>query len=149
VYKTTNGGLNWIEKQTGNVNPIFSMCFIDANTGWLAGEGCSILKTTTGGEPIGVIKISEIVPVKYYLHQNYPNPFNPITKIGFELPQAANVSLVIYDILGREIEKIVNDNLKAGIYEVEWNAVNYPSGVYFYKLVSDTYFESKKMILVK
>lgn len=89
----------------------------------------------------------------YLLEQNYPNPFNPSTTIKFIVPgkgnAAGHVSLKIYDILGKEAAVLVNSNLSAGTYEIKWNAYNMASGVYFYRLVSGSYSETKKMILSK
>jgi hypothetical protein len=106
---------------------------------------------------ISVKPISTEIPKGYYLHQNYPNPFNPSTKIHFEIPLSREVSegrgvsikLIIYDALGREIAVLVNEQLKPGTYEVEWNAADYPSGVYFYKLVSGKFTQTNKMVLIK
>ena len=104
-----------------------------------------------------VKKIYSEIPNGFSLSQNYPNPFNPITKIKFAIPLLRGVSegrgvlvrLVIYDILGREITTLVNEQLQPGTYEVEWDGSNYPSGVYFYKLITHDYIETKKMVLVK
>ncbi len=106
---------------------------------------------------IGVNNISTSVPGSFTLYQNYPNPFNPATKIKFEIPLSRGVSegrgvlvrLIIYDVIGKEIATLVSEKLKAGTYEAEWDASNYPSGVYFYKLVTDNYTETKKMVLLK
>jgi hypothetical protein len=88
---------------------------------------------------------------KYLLSQNYPNPFNPVTKISFSIPagNSRNTMLVIYDVMGREVAVLVNGELKTGTYEAEWNAVNVPSGVYFYKLTTGSFTETKKMSLIK
>jgi hypothetical protein len=101
------------------------------------------------GPPIGISNISSSVPSQFKLFQNYPNPFNPSTKIRFALPGNAFVSLVLYDILGREVEKLVNEQLGAGTYEAEWNAVKFTSGIYFYKLETEEFVDTKKMILIK
>jgi Secretion system C-terminal sorting domain len=98
---------------------------------------------------IGIHNISSSIPNSYILYQNYPNPFNPATKIKFDLPKSNHVKLIIYDVLGREITVLVNQKQKAGSYEVDWDATNYPSGVYFYKLVTESYSETKKMVLLK
>lgn len=107
--------------------------------------------------PLG-IEGTFTAPGSYTIYQNYPNPFNPTTKIKFQIPVEthSNVSLRIYDILGREVAILVNEQLNAGIYEVDWDAVNYPSGVYYYKLIvrqagssTGDYTETKKMVLVK
>lgn len=89
--------------------------------------------------------------------KNYPNPFNPSTKIKFDVPSNLTLSgakgfmvqLRIYDVLGREIVTLVNEQLKPGTYEAEWNASNYTSGIYFYRLVVDDYNETNKMVLIK
>lgn len=99
--------------------------------------------------PIGIEPVSNEIPAKYNLHQNYPNPFNPNTTINFDLPKESNVKILVYDMLGREVDRLVNSELKAGTYKVEWNAANHASGVYFYKLITDGYINTKKMILVK
>ncbi len=89
------------------------------------------------------------MPSVFSLEQNYPNPFNPSTVIKFNLPQAANVTLIIYDAIGNEIATLVNETKNAGVYEVEWDASGYSSGIYLYKLNSDQFVEVKKMLLIK
>jgi len=88
-------------------------------------------------------------PNVFSLEQNYPNPFNPNTVISYQLPLTGNVSLKIYDILGSEIEALVNEEKPAGTYEVTWYAEQLPSGVYFYQLIVGSFIETKKMILMK
>jgi hypothetical protein len=107
----------------------------------------------------GVKKISYLVPDGFKLYNNYPNPFNPSTKIKFDVRPPLSpllgkegtgvVLLRIYDALGREVETLVNEKLSAGTYEVEWNADKYTSGIYFYRLTSEGYSVTKKMILLK
>ena len=104
--------------------------------------------TTTGGITY-INKISSEIPNSYSLSQNYPNPFNPTTVISFRLAVNSFTSIKIYDILGREITTLVNEMLSPGTYEVEWNAGNYSSGVYYYKLSAGEYKETRKMILIK
>jgi hypothetical protein len=99
--------------------------------------------------PIGIKNIGSEIPKEYKLYYNYPNPFNPVTKIVFDIPKQSVSELTIYDISGRVIETIVNENLQAGKYEVQWNASNYSSGVYFYRLQTSTFTDTKKMLLVK
>jgi photosystem II stability/assembly factor-like uncharacterized protein len=102
----------------------------------------------------GVKKISSLVPDGFKLYDNYPNPFNPSTRIKFSIPPSKGVGgmyiwLIIYDALGREIETLVNEKLSAGTYEVEWSAEKYTSGIYFYRLTTDGYSVTKKMVLIK
>lgn len=89
------------------------------------------------------------LPVEFQLHQNYPNPFNPITTITFSLPKSANTSLKIFDILGREVEILVDGYITLGTHEAKFNAANLASGVYFYKLTSGNFTEIKKMVLMQ
>ncbi len=85
----------------------------------------------------------------FELYQNYPNPFNPITKIKYEIPQSANALLKVYDVLGNEIVTLVNEEKPAGSYQIEFEGVDLPSGIYFYQLKSDSYINTKKMVLLK
>ena len=90
------------------------------------------------------------VPAKFELSQNYPNPFNPVTKIDFALPVDSKVSMMIYDVTGREIAKIVNSEFrKAGYHTVQFNGAGFSSGVYFYSIKTDKNVMTKKMLLVK
>ena len=100
--------------------------------------------------PIGIQPVSGNVPGSHQLYQNYPNPFNPSTNINFDIPAGAvNTQLAIYDLLGRQVEMIVNQQLQPGRYSVSWNAAKYSSGIYFYKLVSGNYTKTNKMVLVE
>ena len=89
------------------------------------------------------------IPDKYSLSQNYPNPFNPVTAIKYSIPNEGFVSLKIYNVLGSEVATLVNEFKNAGSYNVSFNAENLSSGVYYYKLKSGTFVETKKMILLK
>jgi predicted phosphodiesterase len=109
--------------------------------------------TTFVFPPIGIEPISEVA-TEFKLEQNYPNPFNPVTKIRFQIPAFVEttrrvVSLIIYDVLGKEISTLVNDELNPGTYEVKWDASAYASGIYFYSLSSASGIITRKMILLK
>jgi hypothetical protein len=106
---------------------------------------CLLLTATTS---VGGIQTFEI-PNHYVLSQNYPNPFNPTTKIKFGIPQAGNVKLSVYDVLGREVRVLVNEFKQPNTYEVDFDGTNLPSGVYFYKLQSDDFATTKKMLMLK
>jgi hypothetical protein len=88
-------------------------------------------------------------PEVYSLSQNYPNPFNPTTKIYFSIPKSNNVTLKIYDIVGKEVETLINKEMSPGNYSIDFNATKLSSGIYFYKLTSANFTQTKKMILVK
>jgi len=89
------------------------------------------------------------IPSDYSLYQNYPNPFNPLTTIRFSLPKSSNVNLVVYDLLGRKISTLVNEEKNAGNYEVSFNAIGLASGVYFFSIKAGEFVQFKKMILLK
>ena len=95
------------------------------------------------------LNIAVETPNKYILNQNYPNPFNPETKIGFQIIEYGLVSLKIYDILGREIATLLNEFKQPGYYEVNWNAKEYESGIYFYRLTAGDFVKTKEMALIK
>ena len=92
---------------------------------------------------------SNIIPEIFNLHQNYPNPFNPVTKIKFDIPEQSNAKIIIYDLLGREITTLVNEQLKPGSYSVDWDGTGFASGVYFYSLITEGFVETNRMVLVK
>jgi photosystem II stability/assembly factor-like uncharacterized protein len=89
------------------------------------------------------------VPINFLLLQNYPNPFNTTTIIKFLIPQQSNLTITIYDTMGREIYKLVNEEKAAGSYEISWNAANFPSGVYFYRMKAGEFISTNKMLLLK
>ena len=99
----------------------------------------------------GVTNISgnNEIPKEFMLYNNYPNPFNPVTHIKFDLPKQTNTKLILYDILGREVARLVDKNLPAGAYTVIYNASALSSGTYFYKIITDEYTNVKKMLLIK
>jgi hypothetical protein len=150
VYLSTNNGSSWIQKNEGfNVIPTISALLI-ANNYIFAGTYEQSVWRRLYSEIINSMQdISTGVPSAFSLEQNYPNPFNPITKIRFDLPKNVNVKLTIYDMLGREVETIVNEHLNAGSYEVTFDGTKYTSGVYYYRLNAGEFVETKKMILLK
>jgi hypothetical protein len=99
--------------------------------------------------PTGFALEQERIPTDFVLNQNYPNPFNPSTTIQFDLPKTSEVSLKIFNILGEEVATLVSDRLSAGSYSYEWDASHLPSGVYLYRLETEDFVETKKMILLR
>ncbi|MBZ0201849.1 MAG: T9SS type A sorting domain-containing protein [Ignavibacteria bacterium] len=153
VYVSNDNGANWIERSEGlPVNNTVSCLCIHSNY-IFAGSGGSIYRRQLN-ELIGIEPISGQIPAQYTLYQNYPNPFNPSTNIRFDVPAERNgrdrsLQIIIYDMLGREIVVLVNENLKPGTYEVEWDGGSYPSGIYFYKLTANNFRETKRMVIFK
>jgi hypothetical protein len=109
-------------------------------------QGVTIIEN---GPLISVTNNSSKTPEKFTLHQNYPNPFNPMTKIKFELPKSSDIKIQIFDITGRVIDNLIDANLGIGSYEVQWDGSKVSSGIYFYRLQSKSFMDTKKMILIK
>ncbi|MEO8513767.1 MAG: SBBP repeat-containing protein [Ignavibacteria bacterium] len=151
------GAQQWIQKYagTGNQYDLAGPLVLDAAgnvyvSGSSQGIGESFeFATLKYSQVIGIQQISTIIPQKYSLIQNYPNPFNPTTNIQFSIPESGFVKLTVFDMLGREIEILVSEELNPGTYEADFDGSKYASGVYFYKLVTRRFEETKKMLLVK
>ena len=98
---------------------------------------------------VSVNNISSVVPTEHKLYTNYPNPFNPTTKIKFELPKDEFVKITVYDLSGKAVSELVNERLKAGVYETDFNGSNLSSGTYFYRIETNYFVETRKMVLIK
>jgi hypothetical protein len=149
---TFDGGISW--------HPIDSIqyrgvAFVDSNSGWAGSESAAtgnnlIMYKWDGVFPIiDDIKITNKIPKKFELYQNYPNPFNPETIISYSITQPDFVMLKIYNILGQEIQTLVDNFQKAGDYIINFDARNLASGIYLYKLQVGDFTQTKKMILLK
>jgi photosystem II stability/assembly factor-like uncharacterized protein len=150
MYNTTNGGSNWTSQlSTFYQEALYSVFFANNYTGYAVGQNGIILKTTNGGVVTGIHQTTSEIPEHFRLYQNYPNPFNVSSKIKFQMSKFSGVRIVIYDMLGKENETLLNEELSPGIYEVDFDGTNYPSGVYYYKLIAAEYTETKKMVLIK
>ena len=159
ILYTTNGGTNWLIQEVYTDEDLFAVSFANDKIGNVAGDNGTILRTTNGG----ITSISEYIkfelPTGFTLSQNYPNPFNPTTKIRYTIPNVGTsfmkfVKIKVFDILGREVATLVNEEKPAGNYEVEFNARSYggsnlSSGVYFYRMQAGDFRQTKKMILLR
>jgi len=122
------------------------MDYVNPSLGFSGGKGGLVMRF---GNPSGISIVTE-VPEDYNLDQNFPNPFNPVTKINFSIPKSSQVTLKVYDALGKEITTLVNDFKQAGSYSYNFNAsLNLTSGIYFYTLISENFTATKKMLLLK
>ena len=147
IYVTSNYGTNWTLQYT---TPLYYYTLMaksrTGNTGWAIQAGGGLSKYSNLS---GIFKSGNDIPAHFSLSQNYPNPFNPSTNIKYQIAMNSYAKLTVYDILGKEVVILVNEKLQPGTYEVNWDASNQPSGVYFYKLQAGNYTETKKMILMK
>jgi photosystem II stability/assembly factor-like uncharacterized protein len=161
LLKSTDVGTTWFLQGSPTTENLFCVYAASNSVHFAGGNNGIFLKTTDGGgDPVDVDDELEI-PSKFILNQNYPNPFNPSTKIKFTIPfvkthrdASLHTTLKVYDVLGNEIATLVNEELPAGEYEIEFNShsdegQNLTSGTYFYRLQSENFVETKKMILLK
>jgi photosystem II stability/assembly factor-like uncharacterized protein len=156
IIQTTDYGSTWSKFcPSASPNLFNASDMVDAANWYICGGANSgtMYRTTNGG--ISFIEtVSSEIPTEFSLEQNYPNPFNPMTNIKFEIPASVEttrrvVSLIVYNSLGKEIATLVNEEMNSGTYEVNWNALNLPSGIYFYTLRSGSFTRMHKMVLLK
>ena len=105
--------------------------------------------TTFVADIVSDVETGSAIPQTFELSQNYPNPFNPETEIRYQTPEVSQVTLTVYDVLGREVATLVNEQLPAGIHRATWDAGGFPSGMYLYRLTANGFVETKKLILLK
>lgn len=161
IFATSDEGENWIPQYYDIDEFISDICFLDKYLGWAVGKNGTILKTINGGGFFSTnIEINNNEDLKFSLSPNYPNPFNPVTKIKYQIPisppllkgeseAGGFITLKVYDLLGREVATLVNDEKLTGEYEVEFDGTNLPSGIYFYQLKAGSFVETRKMVFMK
>jgi len=148
VYVSNDNGANWAQRNEGLSNhDVRAFCKI--NNFLFAGTGGGGVSRRSLSELTGIKPVSNEVPGIFSLSQNYPNPFNPETRINFSIPKTHYTILTIYDALGKEVETLVNKLLNAGTYETVWTAEKFSSGIYYFKLTSDKFTSTHKMVLLK
>ncbi|MBZ0202331.1 MAG: T9SS type A sorting domain-containing protein [Ignavibacteria bacterium] len=144
---STNNGFNWVDIPTDNNAVLNDVIFTDSLHGWAVGDNGIIQKYNT--EIIGIQVNQNNVISRYGLGQNYPNPFNQSTVIEFVLPEFSKVKLTVYDAIGRELKVIIDEFLPSGSNRVLFKPDDFASGIYFYKLSSKDFSETKKLVIVK
>lgn len=149
AYLSTNGGALWIRKNQGfsSIPSCRSFGLLN-NYIFVATDGHSIWRRVYS-ETIGVQNISSEIPSSFKLKQNYPNPFNPTTNIRFDVVKESYISLKVFDIRGELVETLVYEKLAPGTYQTSWNASQYASGVYFYKIIANGFVETNRMLYLK
>lgn len=149
ISRTTDYGQSWANHIQNSSNQIaFGSKLLDQENWYVSGGfSAQILHSTNGG--VNVTQISNIIPDDFKLSQNFPNPFNPFTVISYQLTVNSFVLLIVYDVVGNEVKTLVNEKQNAGVYEVQFDGNNLPSGIYFYKILAGEFSEVKKMTLIK
>ncbi|MBX7046276.1 MAG: T9SS type A sorting domain-containing protein [Ignavibacteria bacterium] len=147
VFRTDDLAHTWTQQISPTINNLNGVYFVNDKVGWAVGNNGEIISTWWGG--VGVNNISAQVPKDYNIYQNFPNPFNPATTIKFDVLKTGFVKLEVFDQTGRQIDELINENLKPGTYSVSWDAKNKPSGIYYYRLSAADFVKTMKMSLVK
>jgi hypothetical protein len=153
IFHSPDNGVTWIPRNEGNPGGFNTFLFA---SNAIMGGGPNGVYYRFLSEMIGIQNISTEIPSAYSLSQNYPNPFNPTTKIRFAIPSMEGsgfsrglVRLTIYDVMGREVQTLVNESLQPGTYEATFDGSNYSSGIYFYRLETNNIQITRKCILLK
>jgi hypothetical protein len=160
--RSTDGGITWtgrtyVTPQGGSdygYNPSIAFTGTTVHTVWrdTRNSNANMLyyrQNPNNGNPTSITNNNSELPKEFSLSQNYPNPFNPNTNIGFRIADFGFVSLKVYDVIGKEVAALVNEKLNAGVYNINFDASGLASGMYFYKLTSGEFVDTKKLILVK
>lgn len=149
VFLTTDNGANWIDVNDGFGSSRTISCLAVLGDDLFAGFYNGEVRRRPLSQMITSVEDQNDIPISFNLSQNYPNPFNPSTKINYSITEFSQVALKIYDVLGTEVATLVNEEKPAGNYEVNFNASQLSSGIYFYKLQAGNFVSTKKMLLIK
>ncbi len=156
LYFTTDGGHNWgyqLPKLKIDFERYENVDFVNSKIGWAYKNIRGGIYTRTSGNDstiyLNVNNISTEIPLAFKLYQNYPNPFNPLTKIRYDILKRTEIKLKVFDINGREIIELIDEEQSAGTYEAEFDATGISSGIYFAVLNADNFKDVIRMILIK
>lgn len=149
-YYTTNGGTTWnTNLDISGAGRLNRVKINNSPVGYVAGQSQRMYKTTNAGGLTFVENTNNLSSLEYSLSQNYPNPFNPKTKINYSIPKQSFVSIKVFDIQGKVVTTLVNENMKPGYYSIDFNGSNLASGVYFYRMEAGTFSDAKRLMLIK
>ena len=152
ILKSTDGATSWLIDGNPTNNNLRSINFINSSTGWAVGDSGIVLRT---GIPVAAEQINISEPTEFRLYQNYPNPFNPQTNLRFDVSKEGFVTIILYDISGRKISKLLDTDLQKGEYKLRINMENFSSGIYFCEMLwgktihSPEFRTEQKLILLK
>jgi len=146
IYRSGDAGVTWTAEDSLTDVTLQKTSYKNGKL-WVVGQGGVVLKKMI--EEVNVDNGNKTLPTEFSLEQNYPNPFNPTTIISFALPKATDVKLIVYNLVGQEVATIKDGHMKAGQYEMSFDAENLASGIYFYRLKAGSYTQLRKMTLLK
>ena len=149
IFLSTNDGTSWIAVNDGLINTnIWSLAASSDNL-FAGTNGSAVWRRPLSEMITSIERISNGLPKQFSLNQNYPDPFNPSTTISFTIPERSDVTLKVFDILGREVATIVSGEMPAGTFSRQWNATKMASGIYFYRLQAGLFTQTKRLVLLK
>jgi hypothetical protein len=137
------------DRGDGTVGGLLDWMILDISGAYAPGEGVPIPSELYVDPPVGIASDSDALLKEFKLDQNYPNPFNPTTVIRYEVPRTSKVVIKLYNILGKEVMTLVNEEIPAGRYSLTLDATHLASGIYFYNMQADNFIQTRKMILLK
>ena len=151
LYFSSDTGRTWTKQLHFSIGNGRDILFADSQHGWVLGSRDILYRTDNGGDPLptGIGEESRVVPKEFSLFPNYPNPFNPTTTIKYTLPEAAEVTLTLYSVLGQQIMVLVNERQEPGYHEVTLRGLSLGSGVYLLRLQAGGFMASRKLLLAK
>ncbi|MDZ4711176.1 MAG: T9SS type A sorting domain-containing protein [bacterium] len=150
IYKTTNGGKNWLIQNSTDLGVIYSLWAYNDNLIWGCGNGGRIWHTYRGADTTtSIYSTPTLITENFILNQNFPNPFNSTTIFKFQIKNNGVYKLEIYNSIGQKLKEIFESNFVSGSYEVLFDATNLSSGIYNYKLTGDKNSQTKKFVLIK
>jgi hypothetical protein len=149
LYFSSDTGRTWTKQLHFSIGNGRDILFADSQHGWLLGSRDILYRTDNGGVVTGIDEQPVSAPSRFTLFPNYPNPFNPTTTIRYTLPEAAQVTLTLYSVLGQQIMMLVNERQEAGYHEVTLRRLSLESGVYLLRLQAGGLMASRKLLLAK
>lgn len=149
IFLTTNFGANWQSVGFGIPNTTINTLFVSSPNIYAGALSGMVYRRALSEMITSVSPVSSEIPDDYSMSQNYPNPFNPTTNIGFRIAEFGFVTIKVFDITGKEVALLVNEDLDPGRYNVDFDASQYSSGIYFYTISAGDFSQTRKMILIK
>jgi hypothetical protein len=149
IFKSTNGGDTWTSFNGTTSRNLNAVYFYNENRGFAVGDSGIILYTKNGGGVTSAGQEREALLKDFSLEQNYPNPFNPVTTINYQLAMNSFVTVTVFDLLGRKVATLANQERSAGNYSVQWDASTLSSGMYLYRISAGSFTQTKKMMLIR